>query len=312
MAAKPELSVIIASSNSRKTIGDCLQSLRNQNTAALFEVIVADSSTDGAADFVAQRFPEAELLRFAGRKFPGDARNAGMAAAKAEVVAFTDADCVTRSDYVDEVLRAHRNPSLAIGGMIANLEPANIVAWAAYLCEFSEWMPGAPRRTVGNIATANASYKKRAFDDYGRFIEGTYGSDTDFNWRLGREGHTPLWVPSIVVSHRSVDAFGRFLRHEFGHGKDCARMRIRSQGFSGLRRWLYAACFWLIPVKLLLVIATRNLRNRTYLRHFVKASPLVALGLISWCLGELVAYVKPRRSASRGGVEEGHCLWPPR
>jgi glycosyltransferase involved in cell wall biosynthesis len=293
MAAKPELSVIIASYNSKGSIGDCLQSLRNQITAATFEVIVADSSTDGASDFVAQRFPEVELLRFAGRKFPGAARNAGIAAAKADVVAFTDADCVTRSDYVDEVLRAHRDPALAIGGTIANLEPANIVAWAAYLCEFSEWMPGSPRQTVGNIATANASYKKRAFDDYGRFLEGTYGSDTDFNWRLGRNGHRPLEVPSIVVFHRSIDALGKFLRHEFGHGKDCARMRIRSQGFSGLRRWLYAACFWLIPVKLWMVIAVRNLRNRSYLRHFVKAAPLVALGLMCWCLGELVAYIKP-------------------
>ena len=262
-------------------------------------MIVADSSTDGTADFVAQRFPEVKLLRLAGRKFPGTARNAAIAVAQADVFAFTDADCVARSDYVDEVLKAHRDPSLAIGGTIANLEPANIVAWAAYLCEFSEWMPGSPRQTVGNIATANASYKKRAFDDYGRFIEGTYGSDTEFNWRLGRDGHRPLLVPSIVVFHRSVDALGKFLRHEFGHGRDCARMRIRSQGFSRLRRWLYAACFWLIPVKLWLVIAIRNLRNRAYLRHFAKASPLVALGLMCWCLGELVAYLKPRYGQDR-------------
>jgi glycosyltransferase involved in cell wall biosynthesis len=299
VAAKPELSVIIASYNSTRTIGDCLQSLRSQTTTATFEVIVADSSTDGTADFVAQRFPEVELMRLAGRKFPGTARNAAIAVAKADVLAFTDADCVTRSDYVDEVLRAHSDPSLAIGGTIANLEPANLVAWAAYLCEFSEWMPGSSRQTVGNIATANASYKKRAFDDYGRFIEGTYGSDTEFNWRLGRDGHRPAGVRSIVVFHRSVDALGKFLRHEFAHGQDCARMRIRSQGFSALRRWLYAASFWLIPVKLGLVIAIRNLRNRIYLWHFVKAFPLVAVGLICWCLGELVAYLQPRYGPDR-------------
>jgi glycosyltransferase involved in cell wall biosynthesis len=299
MQTRPELSVIIASFNSKRTIGDCLESLRRQTTSATFEVIVVDSSSDGSANLVARRFPEVKLLRFASRKFPGSARNAGVAAAEASVLSFTDADCVVRSDYVDEVLKAHGDPSLAVGGTIANLEPANIVAWAAYLCEFSEWMPGAQRQAVSNIATANASYKKRAFDDYGGFIGGTYGSDTDFNWRMGRHGLKPLLAPSIAVSHRSIDELGKFLRHEFVHGQDCARMRIRGQGFSALRRWLYAACFWLIPIKLLLVIATRMLKNRTYLRPFVKALPLVALGLGCWCLGELVAYVKPRYGNDR-------------
>ncbi len=44
------LSVVIASYNSKKTIEDCLNSLKNQNTTQPFEVIVIDSSTDGAAD----------------------------------------------------------------------------------------------------------------------------------------------------------------------------------------------------------------------------------------------------------------------
>ena len=294
-----ELSVIVASYNSRSTIRECLRSLGEQVTQRPFEVIVVDSSCDATGDLVAAEFPEVRLVRFSGRKFPGSARNAGIAAAAAEIVSFVDADCVARNDYVEQVLMAHENPAVAIGGAIANHGPANLVAWAAYLCEFTEWMPDGPARRIRNIATANLSYKKWVFQKYGRFLEGTYGSDTDFNWRLGRHGHRLLWLPSIAVSHRSIGELREFLRHEFHHGKDCARMRIRSQCFGAGRRWLYAACFLLIALKLFSVIAYRNIRNRTCLSHFLRAWPLVAAGLVAWSLGELAAYLQPRYGPDR-------------
>lgn len=293
MSSSPQLSVIVASFNSRRTIANCLESLRRQVTDKVFEVIVVDSSNDGTSDLVAEQYPEVRLLRFEERKYPGDARNAGIEVAQADIVASVDADCEAREDWVEEVLAAHQYPSVAIGGAIGNANPRSYVAWAAYLCEFSQWMPGAPRRWLSDIATANLSYKKWVFRKYGHFIEGTYGSDTDFNWRLGRDGHRLLWTPSIVVSHRSIEDFRQFLRHEFKHGRDCGRMRIVSQRFSRLRRWVYAICFFLIPLKLYAVIAARNFRYRTYLARFLAATPLLVLGLYSWSLGELVAYVRP-------------------
>jgi len=295
----PDLSVIVASYNSRSTIRECLHSLRVQVTTRRFEVLVVDSSDDGTGDLVAEEFPEVGLLRFARRQFPGSARNAGVATARAGIISFVDADCVVRNDYVEEILRAHQRAEVAIGGSIAIHEPANIVAWAAYLCEFTEWMPGATARGMENIATANLSYKRWVFEKFGPFLEGTYGSDTDFNWRLGHAGYRLLWLPSIAVSHSSIRELRPFLQHEFRHGRDCARMRIRSQRFPALRRWLYAAAFPLIAAKLFAVVATRNLRNRAYLSRFLCASPLVAAGLVLWSVGELVAYVRPDYGTDR-------------
>jgi GT2 family glycosyltransferase len=291
--APPDLSVIVASYNSRCTIADCLNSLRRQETERGFEIIVVDSSSDGTEALIASQFPEVRLFHSAERKYPGDARNIGIAEAQAEIVASIDADCIADKNWVAEIIAAHRNPSLVIGGSIANAEPRNYVGWTAYFCEFSEWMPGAARRRRANMATANISYKQAAFRKYGRFIEGTYGSDTDFNWRLGRDGHQILWIPEISVSHQSMESLAKFLRHEFHHGKDCSRMRIASQSFSLWRRLLYAACFMLIPFKLFAVIACRNLRYRTYLGHFIKTVPLLIVGLYSWCLGEFVAFLRP-------------------
>ena len=82
MFEKLQLSVIIASYNSEKTIEDCLKSLENQKTDKNFETIVVDSSTDGTATFVEKRFPDVRLYRFSERKFCGDARNFGISLAK--------------------------------------------------------------------------------------------------------------------------------------------------------------------------------------------------------------------------------------
>ncbi len=290
----PDLSVIVASYDSGHTIADCLHSLRNQETQKKFEVIVVDSSNDGTAQLVAGHFTEVVLLTYAERKYPGDARNIGINRAQADIVAFIDADCIADGNWIDAILAAHKDPVLVIGGSIGNAIPSNYVGWAAYFCEFSEWMPGSQRSWRTNMATANISYKKSAFQQYGRFIEGTYGSDTDFNWRLGRAGHRVLWIPEISVRHKSLKRLGKFLRHEFHHGKDCGRMRIASRNFSLFRRWVYATCFALIPAKLFAVIAFRNFRYRGYLSHFLKTIPLLMVALYAWSLGELVAYLRPK------------------
>ena len=72
---KIRLSVIIASYNSAQTIGRCLDSLQDQMDSDDVEVIVVDSSTDGTARIVSERFPKVRLYTFSERRYPGDARN---------------------------------------------------------------------------------------------------------------------------------------------------------------------------------------------------------------------------------------------
>jgi GT2 family glycosyltransferase len=292
MLEKPQLSVIIASYNSGSLIESCLESLKNQNTDQPFETIVIDSSSDGAANFIGKRFPDVRLYQFPKRKFCGDARNGGLSVARGEIIAFIDADCRPDQNWVDQILRAHQSPPLAIGGAIANGNPDSATGWAAYFCEFSQWMPGVPPKRMTDIAGANMSYKRKAFEEYGLFIEGTYSSDTEFHWRLGRNENCLQFVPSILVFHHNIDQFGRFLRHEFEHGRSFARVRVNSQDFSKFRRWIYITFSFLIPLWLFFKIGLRNLINRIYLFHFLKVLPLLILGLIFWSLGELVGYLR--------------------
>jgi glycosyltransferase involved in cell wall biosynthesis len=252
---------------------------------------VVDSSSNGIAQRIGEKFSKVRLYQFPVRKFCGDARNFGLSVAKGEIIAFIDADCRADGNWIEQILKAHQSPCLAIGGAIANGNPHSITGWAAYFCEFSQWMPGLHTRKVVDIAGANMSYKRRAFEEYGLFIEGTYSSDTDFHWRLVRNGHYLQFVPSIIVFHHNIDQFGVFLRHEFDHGRSFAKVRIKSQNFSEFRRWFYGTFSFLIPWWLLLKVGVRNLKNRVYLFYFFKTCPLLIVGLMSWSLGEFTGYL---------------------
>jgi len=294
MSCTPDISVIIASYNARKTIGNCLASLRNQAADADFEIIVVDSSTDGTADFVEDKFPGVKVCRFAKRKYGGDARNIGISMARGQIFAFIDADCTADPGWVNTILVAHRFPDPAIGGAIANGNPESYVGWAAYFCEFSQWMPNVPAQRMTDIACASMSYKKGVFEKFGNFIEGTYCSDTEFHWRLGREGYSLRFEPSIEIAHHNIDNLGRFIRHEYQHGRFFARVRTRSQGFSMARRSAYVLFSPFIPIKLFMKISCRVLTNNMYLAAFLKIIPLLVLGIVAWSLGECRGYAETK------------------
>ena len=288
----PRLSVIIASYNSENVIEGCLESLKNQKTDQPFEIIVVDSSLNGLATLIRNRFPDVRLYRFPERKFCGNARNFGISVARGEIIAFIDADCRADRNWANQILKAHQFPYLAIGGAIGNANPQSVVSWASYFCEFSQWMPGFCPRDMVDIAGANMSYKRRVFEEHGHFIEGTYSSDTEFHWRLERDGHLLRFVPSMLVFHHNIDQLKRFLAHEFEHGRSFARVRTKSQDFSELRRLVYGTFSFLIPGWLFLKIGLRNFKNSTYLTHLLNAWPFLMLGLIAWSLGECTGYLR--------------------
>ena len=293
MEAGPSLSVIIASYNARDTIRQCLQSLAVQTMQELIEVIVVDSSNDGTGDLVAGEFPWVRLVRVPHRMYCGDARNTGLANARGQIVALMDADCTARRNWAEEILQAHETISApAIGGAIANGNPQSYVGWAAYFSEFSDWMPGKAAGFRRDIAGAGMSYKKEVFDRFGTFIRETYCSDTEFHWRLAREGIQLHFEPAIQVFHRNIPSLGRFLRHEFQHGSFFAQVRAAYFRFKRIRRLAYALLFPLIAVKLAMRVCTRGITNLRYRKFFILSLPLTLLGIFFWSAGEARGYCR--------------------
>ena len=286
------VSVVIASYNSEKTISKTLRSLEKQTMQDSFEVIVVDSSTDGTTETIKKYFPNVRVFRFTERKLPGDARNFGISRAKGNIIALLDADCEAVSDWIEKIIEAHKSPWPAIGGAIANGTQGGCVTWAAFFCEFSQWMPGTDKQWMKDVAAANMSYKRYIFDKYGSFIEGTYCSDTEFHWRMAKDDIRIRFDPSLLVIHHSIDTLSQFLRHENFHGMCFARVRRKALKFSLLKRCVYIMFSPFLPFRLFWKIFLLNIKNKTYWHSFLKSMPLLILGITSWSLGEAAGYFR--------------------
>jgi glycosyltransferase involved in cell wall biosynthesis len=91
MSKRPRVSVIMPVHNGQQFIADALHSIRRQGIDSLEIVVVDDGSTDRTREVLETEFPECHYL-FQDRAGPASARNAGLAAARGELIGFLDAD----------------------------------------------------------------------------------------------------------------------------------------------------------------------------------------------------------------------------
>ena len=94
MTDQPFISVIIPVWNSPDLLAKCLAALAVQSyPRERYEVLVVDNGSTDSTAAVARNYPFVTLLS---EPVPGAyrARNRGLAAARGEYVAFTDADCI--------------------------------------------------------------------------------------------------------------------------------------------------------------------------------------------------------------------------
>lgn len=295
----PKVSVVIPSFNSKETINDCLWSLTNNNVDFSYEIIIIDSSTDNTCEIIENKYKNIYIYRFTDRKYPESARNIGIEKSLGEIIAFLDADCVAEKYWLKEIVKNHsKYPDLVIGGTVANGNTKTSTGWAAYFSQLSCLMPGGRRRWVGNMGAANISYKRRVFELFGYYLEGTYSADTEFHWRVGQSGHKLLFIPSIIVYHRYLGDLTTYLLHEYERGQSFALVRTKYQKFTLLKRVLYATSFPLIAMKLIARVILNNLSNRYYLKNFLSHLPLTTLGVICWSIGESTGYIKQKASVN--------------
>lgn len=115
--SKPAVSVVIPAHNAQAYLADCLASVRTQvGEFELETLVVDDGSTDDTAA-IAARYPDVKCISQPNRG-PSAARNAGVAMARGEFIAFLDADDLWPPGKLAaqlETLRQHDDAAMAFG-----------------------------------------------------------------------------------------------------------------------------------------------------------------------------------------------------
>ncbi|MGB8840688.1 MAG: glycosyltransferase family A protein, partial [Aliidongia sp.] len=144
------LSVIIPNYNCRPYLPTALDSVRRQALTDYEIIVVDDGSTDGSAEWLAAeatRDPHLVILTLPGRRNgPSIARNAGIAAARAPIVAFLDADDFWYPDAIADRLALHEaDPSAVLSfGDFRSVSPEgrDLGTYFAYRRHFHRWIGG--------------------------------------------------------------------------------------------------------------------------------------------------------------------------
>lgn len=290
--APPAASVVICAYNARARIDGALRSLRAQDLAEPFEVIVVDSGQDGTADHLAAAHPDVRVVRSATRLYPGPARNRGVAAARGAVVAFLPDDGAARPDWLRRRLDKHRAGFAAVGGAITNGTPRHPVGTAGYLLEYSALIPD--DAVLADQALPHClSYDRSLFAEHGTYPEDTEtGEDTIFNRRLVRAGVPVGFDARIQLAHDNLRGVRPYLRHQYEHGRGLMQCVDRHAFASpvGPRDQSVAAAAWRIFAAypaLRWWHALRRLRRGgpRWAVAYVALTPLIYAGLLATAAG---------------------------
>lgn len=198
------------------TLGECLAACLNQTHGDIEVIVVDDGSTDATPE-IARSYP-ARYLRQENAG-PAAARNRGAREARGEIMAFTDADCVPRPDWIEALLREFDEGVAGVGGTYGIANPENLLA--AVVHEEIAWRHARFGREVDFLGSFNVAYRKSAFEAVGGFDESftqASAEDNDLAYRLVDAGGVLRFTPKAVVDHYHPERLWPYLRTQFRHG----------------------------------------------------------------------------------------------
>jgi len=217
-----DATVIVCTRNRAAMLPDALRTLAAQVTERTFEVVIVDNgSQDGTGDVIAEWCRRDERFRSVSEPSIGlsRAKNAGLKAARGDIVLFTDDDVLVDPGWVDahvSQLRA-RDDLVISGGPLLPLSP-DLSAWPSWLgqpaaVDLPRLDHGTRARPLGRweqIWGANMAVPMRVFRRVGEWNEnvgrrgeerGTW-EDLDFAQRVRDAGGQIWFSPEAVVRHR--------------------------------------------------------------------------------------------------------------
>ena len=225
-----DLSVVIPSYNTRDLMEQALRTVQEASGDLSVEVIVVDNaSRDGSADMVAERVPEAELIRNERNLGFGGANNAAFARARGRHVLLLNSDTIVRPDTLSTLVSfMDEHPEAgAAGCRILNPDgslqldcrrgfPTPAAAFYK-LTGLSRMFPRSQRFARYNLTYLDPDemnevdalsgscmiVRRQVLEQVGGFDEAyfMYGEDLDWCFRMREAGWKIYYTPTTEIIH---------------------------------------------------------------------------------------------------------------
>lgn len=214
VAASGPMAVVVIGFKAPPELRKAVASVLAQDVAT--EVVVVNTGGGDARRLLGPWLDRIRLICCEAPLYVGAARNIGIDASHAPVVAFLAADCAARPGWVAGRLARHRDGAPAVGNPVVPHRSGNLVSRSVNLTTHHRRHP----RTPGDQALRyGVSYARWLFDELGYFPPGLrVAEDSAFN-ALVRERYPIDWAPKVLTTHRYPTGLGWLLRDQVSRGR---------------------------------------------------------------------------------------------
>jgi glycosyltransferase involved in cell wall biosynthesis len=257
MSVSPQVSVVVPTRNSARTIARCLESIRAQTSSA-YEIIVVDNSSEDETVALARQFADVVLI---GGPERSAQRNLGVHEAHGRYVFFVDSDMVLDSSVIEGCLAAVETADAVIIPEVSFGEGF----WAR--CKALE------RSCYLGDDTIEAArfFRRELFERVGGYDESMHsGEDWDLHEKIRSSGGRIARVTSVIWHDEGRLTLRHLLQKKFSYGKtlDTYRHKHPSRSRTQLR-----------------LIRPAFIRNRNVLA----SQPLLATAMLAMKCSEFAA-----------------------
>ena len=234
MAEQPHIAVVVPTRNRASYLGVTLASLALQELDHPYEVVVVD---DGSTDDTAGTAAAAGVrtLRHDRPQGPNAARNTGIRATAAELIALVDDDVFAPPGWLHALLegaRAHPDADVLGGPIEARFDGRPPRSCGREAPPVTTLDLGPDDREAEFVWSANMLLRREAFDRLDGFSAEIpiYGDEEDFLRRLRAGGGRVMYVAGARLFHRRSGRDARLrslVRAEYSRGRNLRAHDVR-------------------------------------------------------------------------------------
>jgi len=197
----PFVSVVVPHYHDLAGLADCLRSLDRQTYPRdRFEIVVSDNASPEGQAAIEEVLGGRARLVIAVEKGAGPARNVGVAAARGEVLAFTDADCQPEPGWLAAGVAALSTCDFAGGAMRVLVRAGLPMTGPEAFESVFAFDNAAYVRGKGFTVTANLFCPRSIFEAVGPFRAGV-SEDLEWSFRAREVGFCIGYAADAIVGH---------------------------------------------------------------------------------------------------------------
>jgi len=237
-----KVSVVIPTYNPGKRILKTIGALKKQSP---YEMIVVDDRSETDTSF---------LKSIMGIKFircshggAAKARNVGIKAAKGEIIAFIDDDCIPSENWLKNITRHFKTPEIGGVGGAYRTENKSLIPWL--IGEEIAYRHSKYDRFIEFIGTYSAAFPKKVLEKVGGFDEDfkhADSEDNDLSYRIRRAGYLLVFEPRAYVYHHHPDTLIKYMKNQMRRAYwrvllyKKHKSKISGDKYSGIRDFVQA------------------------------------------------------------------------